>query len=207
MNSERFKTIKKDGHASLTEKKSVFIGDAVHISDEQSAKKFIEERRKMYRDARHVVFAYTAGNTTRFSDDGEPQGTGGAPVLDVIRKNGLTYVLITVVRIFGGILLGAGGLTRMYSSAASEALEASQIAFFEQYTEYFLEVPYGIYGKITYETELFGGKILSSDFADKVKITFSVPSRLCDTAEKRIIAATNGKITLSRIKTYFDEEK
>ena len=104
MSLERFKTIKRGGHSSLTEKKSVFIGDAVHISSEDEAKKFIEEKRKSYRDARHVVFAYTVGNTVRFSDDGEPQGTAGSPLLDVIKKNELSDVLITVVHFLTSIL-------------------------------------------------------------------------------------------------------
>ena len=105
---ERFRTIKKAGHSEITEKRSVFIGDAVHVDSEEEAKAFIESKRRDYRDARHIVFAYIVGNTLRYCDDGEPQGTGGPPVLDVIKKNGLTGVAITVVRIFGGILLGAG---------------------------------------------------------------------------------------------------
>ena len=126
---EKFRTVKKAGHAELTEKKSVFIGDAAHIESEEEARAFIEEKRRSYRDARHIVFAYVVGNTVRYSDDGEPQGTGGPPVLDVIKKNGLTGVVITVVRIFGGILLGAGGLTRAYSDSAAGVIRESGFIF------------------------------------------------------------------------------
>lgn len=205
MSPERFKTIKRGGHSSLTEKKSVFIGDAVHISSEDEAKKFIEEKRKSYRDARHVVFAYTVGNVVRFSDDGEPQGTAGSPLLDVIKKNELSNVLITVVRIFGGILLGAGGLTRMYSSAASSAISDADIAFFEPYTEYKISVPYGEYGKLVYEIEAGGGRVLSSSFAENVDIFFSVPSRNGSILVSRINSVTNGKIVPKTEREYFDE--
>lgn len=205
MNLERFKTIKRGGHSSLTEKKSVFIGDAVHISSEDEAKKIIEEKRKSYRDARHVVFAYAVGNTVRFSDDGEPQGTAGSPLLDVIKKNELSDVLITVVRIFGGILLGAGGLTRMYSSAASSALSDAEVAFFEPYTEYKISVPYGEYRKLIYEIETGGGRVSSSSFAENVEILFSSPSRNGGALVSRITSVTNGKIIPQTEREYFDE--
>ncbi len=207
MSLERYKMIKKDGHSSITEKKSVFIGDAVKISSEEEARAIIEARRKEYRDARHVAFAYTVGNITRFSDDGEPQGTAGAPVLDVIKKTGLANVLITVVRIFGGILLGAGGLVRMYSGAAAAAVEGAVCAFYEEYTEYSLPIVYNEYSKLMYEIDAFGGRVTDSDFSENVVIRFTVPSRRCEAAQKRITALTNGKRELAVVRRYFDEEK
>ncbi|MGN1095736.1 MAG: IMPACT family protein [Eubacteriales bacterium] len=207
MSIERFKTIKKDGHAEITEKKSVFIGDAVHIESEEEAKAYIEEKRKAYRDARHVVFAYTVGNTLRYSDDGEPQGTAGPPVLDVIKKNGLSGVLITVVRIFGGILLGAGGLVRAYSSAASLALSEAETAFFEKYAEYGVEIEYQEYQRLLHEITSSGGVLTDADFSGKVYIRFSSPERIMGAICGRIVSATNGKRVPSLIRTYFDEEK
>jgi uncharacterized YigZ family protein len=204
---ERYRTIKKAGHAEITEKKSVFIGDAVHIESEEEARIFIEEKRKQYRDARHIVFAYIVGNTMRYSDDGEPQGTGGPPVLDVIKKNGLTGVVITVVRIFGGILLGAGGLTRAYSGSAADAIANAHCAFFEEYTEYSLEIEYGEYQKLLYEITTSGGEITSSDFGSGVSLCFASPTRISERICKKIVAATNGKRTPVLKKTYFDEEK
>ncbi len=204
---ERYRTIKSAGHAELTEKKSVFIGDAAHIESEEEARAFIEEKRKQYRDARHIVFAYIVGNTMRYSDDGEPQGTGGPPVLDVIKKNGLTGVVVTVVRIFGGILLGAGGLTRAYSGSAAEAVANAYCAFFEEYAEYELEIEYYEYQKLLYEITTAGGEITSSDFGSGVDLCFASPSRMSERICKKIIAATNGKRTPKLKRTYFDEEK
>jgi uncharacterized YigZ family protein len=204
---EKFRTVKKAGHAELIEKKSVFIGDVAHVGSEEEARAFVEEKRKAYRDARHVVFAYVVGNTMRYSDDGEPQGTGGPPVLDVIKKNGLTGVVFTVVRIFGGILLGAGGLTRAYSGAAAEALSDAECAYFEEYEEYSLEIEYTEYQKLLYEIAQAGGKVTSTDFSDNVRLLFSAPSRIVERVCAKITAATNGKRTPLLTRKYFDEEK
>ena len=204
---EKFRTVKKAGHAELTEKKSVFIGDAVHIESEEEAKAFVEQKRREYRDARHIVFAYIVGNTMRYSDDGEPQGTGGPPVLDVIKKNGLTGVVVTVVRIFGGILLGAGGLTRAYSGAAASAVAAAECAFFEEYEEYALEIEYTEYQKLLYEINNAGGKITDSDFGSGVTLTFCAPKKAAGRVLARITSATNGKREPLLMREYFDEEK
>lgn len=204
---ERFRTIKKAGHAEMTEKKSVFIGDAAHVESEEEARAFIEEKRRAYRDARHIVFAYVVGNTMRYSDDGEPQGTGGPPVLDVIKKNGLTGVVVTVVRIFGGVLLGAGGLTRAYSGSAADAVANAECAFFEEYAEYSVDIEYQEYQKLLYEISSCGGQISNSDFGQSVNLCFCSPSRLSERICARIVSATNGKRTPVLKRTYFDEEK
>ena len=204
---EKFRTVKKAGHAELMEKKSIFIGDSVHIESEEEAKAFVEQKRKEYRDARHIVFAYIVGGTMRYSDDGEPQGTGGPPVLDVIKKNGLTGVAVTVVRIFGGILLGAGGLTRAYSGAAAAAVAAAECAFFEEYEEYSLEIEYTEYQKLLYEINSAGGKITSSDFGSGVNLTWCAPKKAVGKVLARITAATNGKRKPVLLREYFDEEK
>lgn len=204
---ERFRTIKKAGHAEMTEKKSVFIGDAAHIESEEEARAFIEEKRRAYRDARHIVFAYVVGNTMRYSDDGEPQGTGGPPVLDVIKKNGLTGVVVTVVRIIGGVLLGAGGLTRAYSGSAADAVANAECAFFEEYSEYSVDIEYQEYQKLLYEISSCGGQISGSDFGQRVNLCFSAPSRLSERICARIVSATNGKRTPVLKRIYFDEEK
>ena len=165
---DEYNTILDRAEAELVEKKSRFIATVSPAKTEEEARAFIAEMKKKYWDARHNVFAYQIGEKNelkRFSDDGEPQGTAGSPLLDVIKKNELSGVLITVVRIFGGILLGAGGLTRMYSSAASSALSDAETAFFEPYTEYKISVPYGEYRKLIYEIETGGGRVSSSSFA------------------------------------------
>ena len=109
-----YTTVKKEASAEFEEKRSVFIGHAKHIECEEDALEFIKEKKKKYYDARHNVYAYVLSGAPvmRYSDDGEPQGTGGIPVLETINKSGVTDVCVVVTRYFGGILLGAGGLVR-----------------------------------------------------------------------------------------------
>lgn len=137
-------TLKKQGDALFTEKRSEFIGYACPVSSEREALEFIASIKQKHADARHNVWAYTLreNNTTRFSDDGEPHGTAGIPVLDVLRKPGITDAAIVVTRYFGGILLGAGGLVRAYSKAASMAVEAAGTAFIEELLSVTLRLSY-----------------------------------------------------------------
>jgi uncharacterized YigZ family protein len=124
-----FKTVKKESSEEYTVKKSRFIGYIKPVSSKQEALDFITEISKKNWDATHNVYAYVIREegVKKFSDDGEPQGTAGMPVLDVIEKNGVTDVCIVVTRYFGGIMLGAGGLVRAYSHSASLALSAGEI--------------------------------------------------------------------------------
>lgn len=137
-------TLKKQGDALFTEKRSEFIGYARPVVSEREALEFIASIKQKHADARHNVWAYTLreNNTTRFSDDGEPHGTAGIPVLDVLRKPGITDAAIVVTRYFGGILLGAGGLVRAYSKAASMAVEAAGTAFIEELLSVTLRLSY-----------------------------------------------------------------
>lgn len=119
-------TIKGTAETELVVKKSRFLGFTCRISDEAEALRVLEERRKQHRDARHHCFAYQlAGGAMRCSDDGEPQGTAGLPMLEVIKRSGLADVLIISTRYFGGTLLGAPGLVRAYSQSAAETLQAA----------------------------------------------------------------------------------
>ena len=127
MSENNIKTVKEYVKYELVEKKSVFIGHIFPVDSAQEAEKKISEISKNNPEARHNVYAYVTGNSEKMSDDGEPQGTGGAPVMSVIKLNGLSNVCIVVTRYFGGILLGAKGLVRAYSSAASGALNNSEI--------------------------------------------------------------------------------
>ena len=124
------KRVHKDGSAQITEKKSRFIGDVYNIENEEDALYYINETKKKYWDARHNCWAYSIGEkqpALRCSDDGEPSGTAGLPVLEVFRKNDITNFACVVTRYFGGIKLGAGGLVRAYSSCASLALKENII--------------------------------------------------------------------------------
>ncbi len=129
---EKFKTIKEDVTAQIVEKKSKFIANLFYIETIDDADRIIKETRKKYHDARHNCFAYILetgdyeGLLVKFNDDGEPSGTAGAPMLNILAKEGLSNVLVIVTRYFGGVLLGTGGLVRAYSEAVQEALKKAK---------------------------------------------------------------------------------
>ena len=148
MATEALTTLGKRGTFEFTEKKSVFIGYAAPVSSEAEALAFVAEIKAKHSDARHNVSAYVVGGACHASDDGEPQGTGGVPVLDVIRKSGIDNAAVVVTRYFGGILLGAGGLVRAYTRAAKEACEQAGIVRYEGYTQISFSCDYGLYDKI-----------------------------------------------------------
>ena len=148
---ESYITVKNSSYFEYEDRKSVFIGMAMPVCCEADAISFIETVKKRYPDARHHVYAYVLreNSTMRFTDDHEPQGTAGMPVLDIIRKNGCTDVVIVVTRYFGGTLLGTGGLVRAYTAAALGALEGAEIIRYDIYTTVEISVSYSDYGKIT----------------------------------------------------------
>lgn len=120
-------TIQNTSESTVVIKKSRFLGFAFRIQDEQHAQNILDQHKKQYHDARHNCFAYVLeSGVMRYSDDGEPQGTAGIPILEVLKRSGLINVLIICTRYFGGILLGAGGLVRAYTQSASDTLDAAQ---------------------------------------------------------------------------------
>ena len=153
-----YTTLGKSASAEYTEKKSVFIGYASPVKTEREALDFISAVRKKHSDARHNVFAYqlNGGGTARYSDDGEPQGTAGVPVLEVIKKSGADDCVVVVTRYFGGILLGASGLIRAYSAAAKSAVDAAGVVTYENYREFTLECGYSEYQRIEAELPKYG---------------------------------------------------
>ena len=170
-------TLEKAASAELTEKKSVFIGYASPVESEEEAIEFIKAIKKKHADARHNVYAYmlNGGGIARYSDDGEPQGTAGVPVLDIIRKGGFCDAVIVVTRYFGGILLGVGGLVRAYSAAARMAVEAAGIVTYDLFTEFSLTVSYNDHGKLT--TLLAQANPLRDgiDYAEGVTLRLALP--------------------------------
>ena len=169
MNS--YKTVLKDGISEFIEKKSRFISYVYPMTEEDEIQKKLEELRKKHYDSTHVVFAYkiTKNNIQRFSDDGEPQGTAGVPVLDVILKSELTDVLVVVVRYFGGTLLGAGGLVRAYSKSASLGIEEAKIITMCECVNFEIECPYNALGKVQYVLNEIGA--IKSDILYEENIT------------------------------------
>ena len=143
-------------------------------------------------------------NITRYSDDGEPQGTAGIPVLDVLQKHQLTDICCVVTRYFGGILLGGGGLVRAYSHCASLAVNEADILNMYFCNTAIITMDYDLYGKISYILPEFETKLISSDFGNNVKITVNVKSELYDSFCKKLTDITSGKILIEKTNELFD---
>lgn len=183
-----FKTVKDFASASFVEKKSEFIGSVMPVKTNEEAVAFINKIKSENRKARHNVYAYILrdSNITRYSDDGEPQGTGGMPVLEVLQKEGLYDVCVVVTRYFGGILLGTGGLTRAYSRGCKIALDAAKIMEMHLAKTVSVRVSYSLYGKISSLIPSFEAKVLSNDFSDDVNIKLMVKSENVDDLTEKI---------------------
>ena len=189
-----YTTLEGEGVAEFTEKRSVFIGHAFPAKSEEEAMAYIKKQKNAYADARHNVWAYLQKGeiVARYSDDGEPQGTAGVPVLDTIRKSGVTDAVVVVTRYFGGILLGAGGLVRAYSHTAKLALEAAHIITYEQYTVMELTCSYSDYQKYLSELPRYGAVTDDTQFSDRVSVTFAVKDTVVDALCTRIREISNG---------------
>ncbi len=199
-----YKTVEREASPEFIEKRSRFIGYIKPVTTEEQALQFINSIRAKHWDATHNVYAYVLReqNTCRYSDDNEPQGTAGMPVLDVIRKSGLTDVCVVVTRYFGGILLGGGGLVRAYSHSASLATEAAGVIYMRGCSICHLECTYNQYGKLQSLIPEMGGVVDSADFADKVFMDFHIPSSELSALQKKVTDATSGTVEI-----HSEEEK
>ena len=198
---EGYITIKKQSHFEYEDRKSVFIGEAIPVSTETEAIAFIDSVKKRYPDARHHVYAYVLreNSTMRFTDDREPQGTAGMPVLDIIRKNGCTDTVIVVTRYFGGTLLGTGGLVRAYTAAALGALEAAEIIRYDIYTSLEIAVSYSDYGKISTILSDTGFRTEDTVYDTGVRIVGSIIKSNLDSLTANLVEATAGRVEIDII--------
>lgn len=196
---ESYITVKKRSYFEYEDRKSVFIGEAMPVSSEAEAIAFVDSVKKHYPDARHHVYAYVLreNSAMRFTDDREPQGTAGMPVLDVIRKNGCTDVVIVVTRYFGGTLLGTGGLVRAYTSAALGALENAEIIRYDIYSSLDISVSYSDYGKITSILENAGFRIENTIYDVGVTLSGRIVKANLPSLEDDLVEATAGRIEIS----------
>lgn len=169
-----YRTVAKAATAEFVDRRSRFIGQIMPVHSEQQATEFIETVKKTHWDARHNVPAYIIkdGDIRRFSDDGEPQGTAGIPVLDVLQKQNLTDCVIVVTRYFGGILLGGGGLVRAYSHAASLAVEQAGILEMRPALQLQIHCNYTQYGWLTPLIAAHGGNVTDTQYTDEVTVYF-----------------------------------
>ena len=198
---EQYKTVLEGGEGEITEKKSRFIATVRHVESEEKALAFIEEMRKKYWDARHNCYVYSVGlnrEYTRCSDDGEPSGTAGRPMLDVILGEEIYNTAVVVTRYFGGVLLGTGGLVRAYSKAVQEGLKASRIIKKKKGISLEVTTEYTGIGKIQYIAGERGIPVLNSEYTDKVKLELLVPAGDVDALQKAVTEGTNGRARIEK---------
>ena len=194
MSGDIFRTVARDCEAEIEEKRSVFIAAVKRVATEEEAMAFVKERKKLHPDARHTVFAYVLRKgAARYSDDSEPTGTAGMPTLEAIRRTGLEDVVVATTRYFGGILLGAGGLTRTYGAAAHAGLAAAGVAEYVPFTYYVLDCTYADYQKILPELPRLGAREQGTEFSDRVEIRVGLPSELGEGLYRRIEELTAGR--------------
>ena len=193
-------TVKKAADDRFEEKKSVFIGYVKRVTTEEEAKEFVAEINNKHKDARHNCYAYVIGQNMgiqRYSDNGEPQWTAGIPILEVIKKQGITDCAVVVTRYFGGILLGTGGLTRAYTKGAAIAISAAGIVEKVEGAMLCAEIDYDLYGKIQYICGQNNWHIEDTEFTDNVKIYILAEKTMIEEIEKSFTEATNGKAIMS----------
>ena len=194
MSGDIFRTVARSAEAEIEEKRSVFITAVKRVATEEEAAAFVKERKKAHPDARHTVFAYVLRKgAARYSDDSEPTGTAGMPTLEAIRRTGLEDVVVATTRYFGGILLGAGGLTRTYGAAAHAGLAAAGVAEYVPFLYYAIDCTYADYQKIQPELPRLGARETGTDFTDRVCINVALPVELGEGLCARIVEMTAGR--------------
>lgn len=191
-----YKIVCDRGSGEYEEKKSRFLADIAPVSSVEEAVAFLESIRKKYYDARHHCFAYMIGKNkeiTRCSDDGEPSGTAGKPILEVLLGADVTNVVAVVTRYFGGTLLGTGGLVRAYTQATKDGLDATPTAWMRYGTELTIGIDYGDVGRVQHLLEMKQVTVQASRYTDKVEYDIRVPDEQCEEIQKAITETTAGR--------------
>ena len=177
------------------EKRSRFLGRVWPVDSEEEARARIEETKKKHYDARHNCWCYLLRDgPVRYSDDGEPQGTAGQPMLNVFQREGVVNVCCVVTRYFGGILLGAGGLVRAYTQSAKDALDAAGISVVRRWVEVLLPCSYAQFERVKLETEKFGGVIADTDYGADIALTVLLPEEQAEACLAHLLDATAGTV-------------
>lgn len=204
-----YKTLKKEASDDFIEKKSRFIGYAIPCANEDEAVSFIEKIRKKHYNATHNVYAYVLreNNIARYSDDGEPSGTAGVPVLEVLQKEGITDACIVVTRYFGGTLLGAGGLVRAYTKGAKCGIDASGIIHRRLCSTYKVNIDYTMLGKVQSDLAVMDCIVSDIEYTNEVSITLYIPQGNENILD-RITDITNGRAVINKTseEKYIDVE-
>ncbi|MCQ2464897.1 MAG: YigZ family protein [Oscillospiraceae bacterium] len=202
-----YRTIKKPNNITFTERRSEFIAYLCPVHTNDEAVQFINEVRALHRKATHNVYAYILrdNNITRYSDDGEPQGTAGVPVLDILQKHGLTDICCVVTRYFGGILLGGGGLVRAYSTSAKLAVDEAEIMDMCECYKITFSMDYNLYSKVAYFLPQYEVKELSSKFEDNISLELLVKEEHFEPLKAKLIDVSNGKIDIEESERLFED--
>ena len=183
------------GEAEFTEKRSRFLGHLRPVASEDEARAFVAEMKKKYYDARHNCWCYLIrGGPERYSDDGEPQGTAGIPMLEVFRREGVTDAVCVVTRYFGGVLLGTGGLLRAYTQSAKDALDAAGISVVRRWAAGSLACPYALLERIRLELAAAGGVVEDMDYGAEVTLRVLLPEERAEDFSARVFELSNGKL-------------
>ncbi len=194
-------TLARRASAEMEERKSIFIGTAAPVSTEEEAREMIAEMRRQYHDASHNVYAYilNGGAVARYSDDGEPQGTAGVPVLNVLKMSGATDLCVVVTRYFGGILLGAGGLVRAYSAAAKMALDEAGVVTMADFAVLSVRVNYSDYQRVTVQLPKIGVTEDDASFESAVTIRAGVLASRVEEVSRLLTEMTGGRAAVEVI--------
>ena len=183
------------GEAEFTEKRSRFLGHVRMVENEEEARAFINEMKKKYYDARHNCWCYSIqGGPERYSDDGEPQGSAGIPMLEVLRRRGVTNAVCVVTRYFGGVLLGTGGLLRAYTKSTADALDAAGLAAVRPWAETELDCSYGQLEKLKSEAAAAGGILEDVVYGSGVTLKVLVPAEDAEAFAARIFDRSAGLV-------------
>lgn len=180
--------------AEFVEKRSRFIGHVWPVESEEQAREYIEQMKKKYHDARHNCWCYRLkeGGVERYSDDGEPQGTAGQPMLGVFQKEGVLNVVCVVTRYFGGVLLGAGGLVRAYTQSAKDTLDAAGISVVRRWVEVEAICPYSLFERMKLEVDAVGGVLGGVEYAAEVTVHALLPADAVEEFSARVVELTAG---------------
>lgn len=205
-NANSYNTIEGIASGEIVEKKSRFIATVMHVESEEEANARIEELKKKYWDARHNCFAFILGKgseTMRFSDDGEPSGTAGKPILEVLKGRELTNTLVVVTRYFGGVLLGTGGLVRAYTDSTIEGLSNADLRTMQLMQCVGIDIDYNTIGKLKYMLASNEINILNEAYTDAVRVNIALPVNEVQRYLDSITDVTNGKATFEMLEEQY----
>lgn len=185
------------GEAEYVEKRSKFMGKIRPVESEEAARAFVDEMKKKYHDARHNCWCYALRNgVMRYSDDGEPQGTAGQPMLNVFQRESVTNVCCVVTRYFGGVLLGAGGLTRAYTKGAKDALDAVGISTMSLWTLWDVPCTYPLFERVKLEITACGGVVRDTEYGADIRLRAAFPAGGAEQFVPRLTELSAGSLAM-----------